>query len=104
MTTKYPRVWSDLPIPPGEILVEELAARGMTRKELAAQLGCSAQAVDEIIRAEKAITPDTARGLEKVLGIAADFWLNLESTYRLTLARNGERESRAAQAGAFPGD
>ena len=104
MTTKHPRVWSDLPIPPGEILAEELAARGMTRKELAAQLGRPAQAVDEIIRAEKAITPDTARGLEKVLGIAADFWLNLESTYRLTLARNRERESRAAQAGALRGD
>ena len=104
MMTKHPRVWSDLPIPPGEILAEELAARGMTRKELAAQLGRPAQAVDEIIRAEKAITPDTARGLEKVLGIAADFWLNLESTYRLTRARNGERESRAAQAGAFRGD
>lgn len=104
MMTKPPRLWSDLPIPPGEVLAEELAARGMTRKELAAQLGRPAQAVDEIIRAEKAITPDTARGLEKVLGIAADFWLNLESTYRLTLARNRERESRAAQAGAFRGD
>jgi len=104
MMPKHPRVWSDLPIPPGEILAEELAARGMTRKELAAQLGRPAQAVDEIIRAEKAITPDTARGLEKVLGIAADFWLNLESTYRLTRARNRERESRAAQAGNFRGD
>ena len=104
MMTKHPRLWSDLPIPPGEILAEELAARGMTRKELAAQLGCPDQVVDEIIRAEKAITLDTARGLEKVLGIAADFWLNLESTYHLTLARNGERESRAAQAGAFRGD
>ena len=104
MMTKHPHVWSDLPIPPGEVLAEELAAWGMTRKELAAQLGRPTQAVDEIIRAEKAITPDTARDLEKVLGIATDFWLNLESTYRLTLARNGEGESRAAQAGAFRGD
>lgn len=104
MMTKQPRVWSDLPIPPGEILAEELAARGMTRKELAAQLGRPTQAVDEIIRAEKAITPDTARGLEKVLGIAVDFWLKLESTYHLTLARSRERESMAAQAGAFRGD
>lgn len=104
MMTKPPRLWSDLPIPPGEVLAEELAARGMTRKELAAQLGRPTQAVDEIIRAEKAITPDTARDLEKVLGIATDFWLNLESTYRLTLARNGERESQATQAGAFRGD
>ena len=104
MTTKHPRVWSDLPIPPGEALAEELAVRGMTGKELAAQLGRPAQGVEEILRAEKAITPDMAAGLERVLGIAADFWLNLESTYRLTLTRNGERESLAAKAGNFRGD
>lgn len=104
MTTEHPRVWSDLPIPPGEALAEELAVRGMTGKELAAQLGRPAEMVDAIIRAEQVIDPDTARGLEKALGIAADFWLNLESTYRLTLARNRERESLAARAGNFRGD
>ena len=39
MMTKTPRVWSDLPIPPGEVLAEELNARGMTQKELATRLG-----------------------------------------------------------------
>ena len=87
MTTSSPRTYSDLPIPPGEILEEELAARGMTQRELAARLGRPAQVVNEIVKAKKAITPETAIGLEKVLGIDAHFWVNLEANYRLTLAR-----------------
>ncbi len=87
MTTRNPRVLSDMPIPPGEVLAEELEARGMTQKELAARLGRPAQAINEIIKAKKAITPETAIGLEQVLGIDAQFWTNLEADYRLTLAR-----------------
>ena len=105
MTTKNPRAWSDLPIPPGEVLEEELEARGMTQKELAARLGRPAQAINEIIKAKKAITPDTAIGLERVLGIDADFWTNFEATYRMTLARNREQEDLTANLhwlGSYP--
>ena len=91
MTTSRTRAYSDLPIPPGEILAEELEARGMTQKELAARLGRPAQAINEIIKAKKAITPETAIGLERVLGIDAQFWTNLESNYRMTLARLQEQ-------------
>ena len=96
MTTNRPRTYSDLPIPPGEILEEEIAARGMTQKELAARLGRPAQAINEIIRGKKAITPETAIGLEKALGIDAWFWMNLEVDYRMTLARQREQDTLAA--------
>ncbi len=96
MTTSRTRNHSDLPIPPGEVLEEELEARGMTQKELAARLGRPAQAINEIIRAKKAITPETAIGLGKVLGIDAQFWTNLESNYRMTLARRQEQAMLAA--------
>ena len=92
MTTRSAHPLSDMPIPPGEILEEELEARGMTQKELAARLGRPAQAINEIIKAKKAITPDTAIGLGKVLGIDAQFWNNLEADYRMTLARNRDRD------------
>ena len=96
MTIEKLRVLSDLPIPPGDILEEELEARGMTQKELSARLGRPPQAINEIIKGKKAITPDTAIGLEKVLGIDAKFWTNLEADYRMVLARNREREALAA--------
>ena len=96
MMTKAPRLRSDLPIPPGEVLAEELEVRGMTQKELAARLGRPAQVINEIIKGKKAITADTAIGLGKVLGIDAQFWNNLEANYRLTLAQNRERDALLA--------
>ena len=84
---------SDLPIPPGETLADEIAARAMSQTELAARLGRQLQVVNEIVRGKNAITDHTALGLEKVLGIPATFWVNLEQEYRLTLARLRERES-----------
>ena len=96
MTTRESRMFSDLPIPPGEILAEEIEARGMTQKELAARLNRPAQAINEIIKAKKAITADTAIGLEKALGIEAHFWTHLEADYSMTLARNRDRDRLAA--------
>lgn len=97
MTTSATRIFSDLPIPPGEILEEELGAVGMTQKELAARLDRPPQVVNEIIRGKKAITPETALELEKVLGIPASFWVNLEATYRMTIARIKDRDVLAGQ-------
>ena len=81
---------SNLAIPPGEFLEEELEARGLSRKALAAGLGLTVQSVDEIICGERAITPKTAEGLDEFLGLSALFWLNSEARYRLTLANNLE--------------
>lgn len=87
---------SDLPIPPGESLAEEIEALGMSQTQLAAALGRPVQAVNEIIRGKKAVTEETALGLERVLGIGAHVWSGLESAYRMTLARNRERERMEA--------
>lgn len=97
MTTKTSRVYSDLAIPPGETLAEELEERGMTQRELAARLGRPPQVVNEIINGKKAITPDTAIGLAKVLGIEAQFWVNLEADYQMTLALLRDKEALVAQ-------
>lgn len=98
MTIKPHRVFSDLPIPPGEVLAEELEARGMTQRELAARLDRPPQVINEIIRGRKAITPDTAIALGKVLGGDPGFWTNLEADYQLTLARQRERDALHTEA------
>ena len=80
--------WPDLAIPPGETLRDELQARGLTQKELAARIGRPPQAINEIVRGKKSITAETALALEGALdGISARFWLNLQADYELTLAR-----------------
>ena len=80
------RVWSDLAIHPGEALAEEIEARQLTQKRLAELLGRPPQLVNEIVRGKRAITPDTAVGLERVFGISAKTWMNMQVDYELTLA------------------
>ena len=85
---------SDLPIPVGDYLAEELAARGMSQKALAEAMGRPPKVVNEIIRGKKAVTAETALQLERALGVAADLWLGLEMEYQLTRARNTEASDR----------
>ena len=91
MTTRGSRIYSDLAIPPGESLEEEIEARGMTPEELAALCGEPLETIQAIFRGRQEITPALAAKLEKaVVGIKASFWLNLEGIYQETLARTGQ--------------
>ncbi|HEY4977259.1 MAG TPA: HigA family addiction module antitoxin [Gaiellaceae bacterium] len=88
-------IHSDLAIPPGEYLEEVVETLGMTKDELARRMARPASKLSPIFRGEKAITPDTALQLEKVVGVPAHVWLGLESEYRLALAREqGETEAQ----------
>jgi len=97
VTNATPRVWSDLAVPPGELLQEELDAIGMTQQEFAMRTGRPAQVINEIIRDKKRITHETALEFEKVLGIPAYFWVNLEADYQLTQARLRDQEELRRQ-------
>jgi HTH-type transcriptional regulator / antitoxin HigA len=77
--------------PPGEILREELEARGWTQTDLAEILGRPFVLVNEIIAGKRSITPETAKGLAAALGTSPEFWLNLEAAYQLW--RVGETDS-----------
>ena len=78
---------SDLAIPPGELLAEELEVRGLTQSELAEQMGRPRQVISAIVRGKKAITAETALQLEGALDIPAHLWIGLEGRYQLALAR-----------------
>ena len=78
----------DVAIPPGEYLLEEIEARGMTREELAERTGNSVDAIDEIVTGRKAVTAEMALRLEETMPeIPARFWLNLEMDYQHTKAQ-----------------
>lgn len=85
-------VHSDLAIPPGSYLAEVIEDLGMTKDELAKRMDRPATKLSAIFNGRKAITPDTAIQLEKVLGIPAHIWTGLEAEYRLTLERQAERQ------------
>lgn len=83
---------------PGLFLRDELRARHLTQKDLALQMGATIQVVKEVCKGKREITADTALDLEHALGIKAYIWLNLESDYRLTLARKRRQAQMRATA------
>jgi HTH-type transcriptional regulator / antitoxin HigA len=93
---------SDLAIPPGEFLLEVIEDLSMTQAELARRMARPVQAINEIIQGNKEITADTALQLEKVVDVPAHLWLNLESEYRLILARASEHQVLEAQLELLP--
>lgn len=93
-TLREQEVWPDVAIPPGEMLAEELEARGWSQSELARRMGRPVQAINEIIRGVKQIRAETALQLAEVLGTSAELWIRLEAHYQLTRARLAQRKQR----------
>jgi HTH-type transcriptional regulator/antitoxin HigA len=82
----------DYAVSPGETLLDTIEALGMSQAELAERTGRPKKTVNEIIKGKAPITPETALQLERVLGVPARFWNNLENNYRETVARIAEQE------------
>lgn len=88
------------PTHPGEMLREEfLRPLGLTQVELAARIGVSYPRVNELVHGRRAMTPDTALRLERLLGVEAQFWMNLQMAWDLYRAAHaqGAREIRRIQ-------
>lgn len=82
----------DYAIAPGETLLDTIEALSMSQAELSERTGRPKKTINEIIKGKAPITPDTALQLERVLGVPAAFWNNLEKNYRETLARLAEQD------------
>jgi len=77
----------DIAIHPGESLCDELKFLGISQIELAMRTGLSEKHISQIINGESPISPETSIKLERAIGVAADFWNNLQTNYDLMLAR-----------------
>ncbi len=75
------------PIHPGEILVDELREIGLSAAQLARTIRVPANRISQIIAGKRAITADTALRLARYFGTSPDFWMNVQKTYDLDLAR-----------------
>ena len=80
------------PTPPGEMLLEEfLKPLGISQSAFAIRLGVSFPRLNEIVRARRAVTPDTALRLARVTGMSADFWLGLQQDWDLWHALHSDQ-------------
>jgi addiction module HigA family antidote len=65
------------------LLEEFLKPLGMSQVELAEKIGVSYPRVNELIHGKRGVTPDTALRLERLFGMEAQFWLNLQLAWDL---------------------
>ena len=82
---------------PGEVLDELLNERGMRQVQLAERTGRPVKTINKIIRGRKAIIPETAIQLEKVLRVPASYWLNHQRLYDEAIAEKKVKEKLRAQ-------
>lgn len=88
--------------PPGDLVREELEARGWTQNDLAEILGRPPRLVSEIISSKRAVTPETAQGLADAFSTDAQFWMNLETAYQLNKLRKKDADvARRAKLYSF---
>jgi len=76
------------PIPPGEILLEEfMTPLELSQNKLARDLDVPVGRINDILKARRTITTDTALRLGIYFGTTPEFWLNLQNRYDLKLAK-----------------
>lgn len=76
------------PTHPGAVLREDvLPTLDISQGRLAELLGVSRLTVSQLLHEHRALSPDMAMRLEKLLGTAAESWLRMQEAVDLWLAR-----------------
>ncbi len=71
---------------PGRLLKRELIARDlMSANRLAIDIGVPSGRITDILSGRRSITGDTAVRLGRYFGNSAQFWLDLQSQYDITV-------------------
>ena len=76
--------------PPGEFIREELEARGWNQQDLADILGRTPTVVSQILTGKREINPELAKDLGAAFNVDPQFFMNLETAYRLFLAEQAD--------------
>lgn len=81
---------------PGEILGDELKAIKYSATKFAKHIGVPTNAITEIIKGRRGISPEMAQRLAKAFRTTDKYWMNLQSNYDARMARG--KMSKAVEA------
>lgn len=76
---------------PGEILRDELEARGWSAARFAEALGRPVESTLAILEDRTEITAEIANDIGRALGTGPELWLNLQDNYRNRYTDTGHR-------------
>ena len=91
-------------IHPGDILRDELTARGLSANQFAIALGVPSGRIVEILNRKRGVSADTALRLSRYLGTSAQVWMNIQAQYDLELAEQELGDKIAARVKPAPKD
>lgn len=91
MTSKSATITDRMaPVHPGEILSEEfLKPMGLSANALAAKIDVPGNRISMIVAGKRGVTGDTALRLAAAFGTTPEFWMNLQKSWELEVARDG---------------
>ncbi len=73
---------------PGIVLLQDfIKPSRLTQAEVAKGLKISTNRLNELVRGQRGITPDTAWKLSALFHTSPEFWMNLQTAHDLTKAR-----------------
>lgn len=72
---------------PGDVLKEELEARGISQKIFAEVLSVPYTQLNEILNGKRPVTTDFALMMEAALGINPVLLINMQARYNISVAR-----------------
>lgn len=78
------------PTHPGEVLKDELEARGISQRQLADCTGLTYSVVNEILNGRRPVSAKTALIFEAALDIPADALMYLQMKYNMQTTRNDQ--------------
>ncbi|MBS4064779.1 MAG: HigA family addiction module antidote protein [Chitinophagaceae bacterium] len=93
LNSKGKEIVTDETIHPGEILLDELEARGIKKTAFATQLGMKPGHFSDLLYGRRHVSAATAIKLEKLLGISAEYWMRVQVYHDLFTERNKEKEA-----------
>ena len=82
------------PTHPGEVIKDELIARGISQKDFARRIGVPYTMLNDILNERRPLSAATALFIESALGISADLLMGLQSDYTMQRTRNDAEVKR----------
>ena len=76
------------PTHPGEVLKDEIEARGISQRQLAESVGLAYSVVNEILNGRRSLTAKTALIFEAALDVPADTLMYLQTRYNMQITRS----------------
>jgi len=98
MGTNINKLTAAIAIHPGELLLDELKALGISQVDFAKKVGMEKSQLNEVIKGKRGINAELAVMIEGVLGMSAQYWMNLQSTYEIDCVKVDQRHQSRIDA------